>query len=107
MVFLHARACSSQPTLSYHVNDVLCKCLIHVICGQTVVIYRKWLFLKRNFFDLLIYDFPKLVMCKLSRSFLVPYKYAVHFQIRELYCMCLEKNIWDSEEYASVLQLLR
>ncbi|MXQ88706.1 hypothetical protein E5288_WYG003329 [Bos mutus] len=46
------------------------------------------------------------VMCKL-RSFLVPHKYAVHFQIRELYCMCLEKNIWDSEEYASVLQLLR
>ncbi|XP_023364750.1 origin recognition complex subunit 3 isoform X4 [Otolemur garnettii] len=28
-------------------------------------------------------------------------------KIRELYCMCLEKNIWDSEEYASALQLLR
>nr|XP_039323713.1 origin recognition complex subunit 3 isoform X3 [Saimiri boliviensis boliviensis] len=28
-------------------------------------------------------------------------------KIRELYCTCLEKNIWDSEEYASVLQLLR
>nr|XP_058939109.1 origin recognition complex subunit 3 isoform X1 [Kogia breviceps] len=32
---------------------------------------------------------------------------AVHFQIRELYCTCLEKSIWDSEEYASALQLLR
>ncbi|XP_037698780.1 origin recognition complex subunit 3 isoform X3 [Choloepus didactylus] len=28
-------------------------------------------------------------------------------KIRELYCTCLEKNIWDSEEYASALQLLR
>ncbi|XP_032957053.1 origin recognition complex subunit 3 isoform X2 [Rhinolophus ferrumequinum] len=28
-------------------------------------------------------------------------------QIRELYCTCLEKNIWESEEYASALQLLR
>ncbi|XP_074189381.1 origin recognition complex subunit 3 isoform X2 [Rhinolophus sinicus] len=28
-------------------------------------------------------------------------------QIRELYCTCLEKNIWESEEYASSLQLLR
>ncbi|XP_005684753.2 PREDICTED: origin recognition complex subunit 3 isoform X1 [Capra hircus] len=34
-------------------------------------------------------------------------KYPLGRQIRELYCMCLEKNIWDSEEYASVLQLLR
>ncbi|XP_003803474.1 origin recognition complex subunit 3 isoform X2 [Otolemur garnettii] len=34
-------------------------------------------------------------------------KYPLGRQIRELYCMCLEKNIWDSEEYASALQLLR
>ncbi|XP_005210952.1 origin recognition complex subunit 3 isoform X5 [Bos taurus] len=34
-------------------------------------------------------------------------KYPLGRQIRELYCMCLEKSIWDSEEYASVLQLLR
>nr|XP_028703205.1 origin recognition complex subunit 3 isoform X8 [Macaca mulatta] len=34
-------------------------------------------------------------------------KYPLGRQIRELYCTCLEKNIWDSEEYASVLQLLR
>ncbi|KAG8524489.1 Origin recognition complex subunit 3, partial [Galemys pyrenaicus] len=33
-------------------------------------------------------------------------KYPLGRQIRELYCMCLEKNIWDSEEYASALQLL-
>ncbi|KAM5257183.1 origin recognition complex subunit 3 [Ctenodactylus gundi] len=34
-------------------------------------------------------------------------KYPLGRQIRELYCTCLEKNVWDSEEYASVLQLLR
>nr|XP_012606345.1 origin recognition complex subunit 3 isoform X2 [Microcebus murinus] len=34
-------------------------------------------------------------------------KYPLGRQIRELYCICLEKNIWDSEEYASALQLLR
>ncbi|XP_006902095.1 PREDICTED: origin recognition complex subunit 3 isoform X2 [Elephantulus edwardii] len=34
-------------------------------------------------------------------------KYPLGRQIRELYCTCLEKNIWDSEEYASLLQLLR
>ncbi|XP_053447804.1 origin recognition complex subunit 3 isoform X5 [Nycticebus coucang] len=34
-------------------------------------------------------------------------KYPLGRQIRELYCMCLEKNIWDSEEYVSALQLLR
>ncbi|XP_036105235.1 origin recognition complex subunit 3 isoform X2 [Molossus molossus] len=34
-------------------------------------------------------------------------KYPLGRQIRELYCMCLEKNVWDSEEYVSALQLLR
>ncbi|XP_012606345.2 origin recognition complex subunit 3 isoform X2 [Microcebus murinus] len=34
-------------------------------------------------------------------------KYPLGRQIRELYCICLEKNIWVSEEYASALQLLR
>ncbi|XP_026946634.1 origin recognition complex subunit 3 isoform X2 [Sagmatias obliquidens] len=34
-------------------------------------------------------------------------KYPLGRQIRELYCTCLEKNIRDSEEYASALQLLR
>ncbi|XP_029800598.1 origin recognition complex subunit 3 isoform X1 [Suricata suricatta] len=34
-------------------------------------------------------------------------KYPLGRQIRELYCTCLEKNIWDSEEYESALQLLR
>ncbi|CAI9164352.1 unnamed protein product [Rangifer tarandus platyrhynchus] len=34
-------------------------------------------------------------------------KYPLGRQVRELYCACLEKNVWDSEEYASVLQLLR
>uniref|UniRef100_A0A2K5PS50 Origin recognition complex subunit 3 n=1 Tax=Cebus imitator TaxID=2715852 RepID=A0A2K5PS50_CEBIM len=34
-------------------------------------------------------------------------KHPLGRQIRELCCTCLEKNIWDSEEYASVLQLLR
>ncbi|XP_019517250.1 PREDICTED: origin recognition complex subunit 3 isoform X2 [Hipposideros armiger] len=34
-------------------------------------------------------------------------KYPLGRQIRELYCTCLENNIWESEEYASALQLLR
>ncbi|XP_060229431.1 origin recognition complex subunit 3 isoform X2 [Meriones unguiculatus] len=34
-------------------------------------------------------------------------KYPLGRQIRELYCTCLEQKIWDSEEYASALQLLR
>ncbi|XP_031222263.1 origin recognition complex subunit 3 isoform X1 [Mastomys coucha] len=34
-------------------------------------------------------------------------KYPLGRQIRELHCTCLEKKIWDSEEYASALQLLR
>ncbi|XP_028903047.1 origin recognition complex subunit 3 isoform X1 [Ornithorhynchus anatinus] len=34
-------------------------------------------------------------------------KYPLGRQIRELHCACLEKNIWESQEYASALQLLR
>ncbi|XP_020734787.1 origin recognition complex subunit 3 isoform X4 [Odocoileus virginianus] len=34
-------------------------------------------------------------------------KYPLGRQVRELYCACLEKSVWGSEEYASVLQLLR
>ncbi|XP_071998082.1 origin recognition complex subunit 3 isoform X1 [Engystomops pustulosus] len=34
-------------------------------------------------------------------------KYPLGKQIRELYCACLEKNIWDTEEYSSALNLLR
>ncbi|KAG8582190.1 hypothetical protein GDO81_007949 [Engystomops pustulosus] len=30
-----------------------------------------------------------------------------YLKIRELYCACLEKNIWDTEEYSSALNLLR
>ncbi|XP_013207310.1 origin recognition complex subunit 3 isoform X2 [Microtus ochrogaster] len=34
-------------------------------------------------------------------------KYPLGRQIRELYCTCLDDNVWDSEEYTSALQLLR
>ncbi|XP_069829657.1 origin recognition complex subunit 3 isoform X2 [Dendropsophus ebraccatus] len=34
-------------------------------------------------------------------------KYPLGKQIRELYCACLEKNIWDTEDYKSALDLLR
>ncbi|XP_058516891.1 origin recognition complex subunit 3 isoform X2 [Ochotona princeps] len=34
-------------------------------------------------------------------------KYPLGRQIRELYCACLERNIWHSKEYSSALQLLR
>ncbi|XP_066461309.1 origin recognition complex subunit 3 isoform X2 [Eleutherodactylus coqui] len=34
-------------------------------------------------------------------------KFPLGKQIRELYCTCLEKNIWDTEEYNSALALLR
>ncbi|XP_078011371.1 origin recognition complex subunit 3 isoform X3 [Phascolarctos cinereus] len=34
-------------------------------------------------------------------------KYPLGRQIRELYCACLEKNIWESQEYEPILQLLR
>ncbi|XP_006870690.1 PREDICTED: origin recognition complex subunit 3 [Chrysochloris asiatica] len=34
-------------------------------------------------------------------------KYPLGRQIRELYCTCLEKSVWDSEEYVSAFQLLR
>ncbi|XP_075718244.1 origin recognition complex subunit 3 isoform X2 [Rhinoderma darwinii] len=34
-------------------------------------------------------------------------KYPLGKQIRELYCACLEKKIWDTEEYNSALNLLR
>ncbi|XP_075058852.1 origin recognition complex subunit 3 [Mixophyes fleayi] len=34
-------------------------------------------------------------------------KYPLGKQIRELYCACLERNVWDTEEYNSALQLLR
>uniref|UniRef100_F6PVJ1 Origin recognition complex subunit 3 n=1 Tax=Monodelphis domestica TaxID=13616 RepID=F6PVJ1_MONDO len=34
-------------------------------------------------------------------------KYPLGRQIRELYCACLEKNIWESQEYEPALQLLR
>ncbi|XP_056422049.1 origin recognition complex subunit 3 isoform X2 [Hyla sarda] len=34
-------------------------------------------------------------------------KYPLGKQIRELYCACLEKNIWETEDYKSALNLLR
>ncbi|KAM3930599.1 origin recognition complex subunit 3 [Leptodactylus fuscus] len=34
-------------------------------------------------------------------------KYPLGKQIRELYCACLEKNIWETEDYISALNLLR
>ncbi|KAM9317149.1 origin recognition complex subunit 3 [Gastrophryne carolinensis] len=33
-------------------------------------------------------------------------KYPLGKQIRELYCACLEKNVWETEDYSSALQLL-
>ncbi|KAM4772025.1 origin recognition complex subunit 3 [Rhinophrynus dorsalis] len=34
-------------------------------------------------------------------------KYPLGKQIRELYCTCLEKNVWETEDYNSALVLLR
>ncbi|XP_013986718.2 origin recognition complex subunit 3 [Salmo salar] len=34
-------------------------------------------------------------------------KYPLGKQIRELHISCLEKNVWENEEYASAMQLLR
>ncbi|KAM5163315.1 origin recognition complex subunit 3 [Mantella aurantiaca] len=34
-------------------------------------------------------------------------KYPLGKQIRELYCSCLEKKVWETEDYMSALQLLR
>uniref|UniRef100_A0A4W5LVV0 Origin recognition complex subunit 3 n=1 Tax=Hucho hucho TaxID=62062 RepID=A0A4W5LVV0_9TELE len=34
-------------------------------------------------------------------------KYPLGKQIRELHICCLEKNVWENEEYASAMQLLR
>ncbi|XP_068087230.1 origin recognition complex subunit 3 [Hyperolius riggenbachi] len=34
-------------------------------------------------------------------------KYPLGKQIRELYCTCLEKKVWETEDYSSALQLLR
>ncbi|XP_030051502.1 origin recognition complex subunit 3 [Microcaecilia unicolor] len=34
-------------------------------------------------------------------------KYPLGKQIRELHCACMEKNVWESEEYMSAFQLLR
>uniref|UniRef100_A0A667X358 Origin recognition complex subunit 3 n=1 Tax=Myripristis murdjan TaxID=586833 RepID=A0A667X358_9TELE len=34
-------------------------------------------------------------------------KYPLGKQIRELYILCLEKNVWENEEYQSAMQLLR
>ncbi|KAJ6665801.1 hypothetical protein lerEdw1_001273 [Lerista edwardsae] len=34
-------------------------------------------------------------------------KYPLGKQIRELHCACLEKKVWETEEYESVLQLVR
>ncbi|XP_062980963.1 origin recognition complex subunit 3 [Elgaria multicarinata webbii] len=34
-------------------------------------------------------------------------KYPLGKQIRELYCACLEKRVWETEEYESAIQLVR
>ncbi|XP_060608989.2 origin recognition complex subunit 3 [Anolis sagrei] len=34
-------------------------------------------------------------------------KYPLGKQIRELYCECLEKKVWETEEYESAIQLVR
>ncbi|XP_058031311.1 origin recognition complex subunit 3 isoform X1 [Ahaetulla prasina] len=34
-------------------------------------------------------------------------KYPLGKQIRELYCACLEKSVWEREEYESAMQLVR
>ncbi|XP_034965310.1 origin recognition complex subunit 3 isoform X1 [Zootoca vivipara] len=34
-------------------------------------------------------------------------KYPLGKQIRELYCTCLEKKVWETEEYESAIQLVR
>ncbi|XP_020645859.1 origin recognition complex subunit 3 isoform X1 [Pogona vitticeps] len=34
-------------------------------------------------------------------------KYPLGKQIRELYCACLEKSVWETEEYESAIQLVR
>ncbi|XP_044277636.1 origin recognition complex subunit 3 [Varanus komodoensis] len=34
-------------------------------------------------------------------------KYPLGKQIRELYCACLEKKVWETEEYESAMQLVR
>ncbi|XP_062836923.1 origin recognition complex subunit 3 isoform X1 [Anolis carolinensis] len=34
-------------------------------------------------------------------------KYPLGKQIRELYCACLEKKVWETEEYESAIQLVR
>lgn len=97
---------SNIVSFSLYANQVLTKTDPCDICQFCCPLKKMVVFNNPNFLTVYV-DFVKLVVCQFSTSLLVPHKCAIHLQIRELYCTCLEKNIWDSEEYASALQLLR
>ncbi|XP_069462488.1 origin recognition complex subunit 3 isoform X2 [Ambystoma mexicanum] len=58
--------------------------------------------------DLHVYhkNYIPVLRCLHSFTSILP-KYPLGKQIRELFCSCLEKCIWEAEEYASAFQLLR
>ncbi|KAM4042172.1 origin recognition complex subunit 3 isoform 1-T3 [Anomaloglossus baeobatrachus] len=64
--------------------------------------------IKKFLKDLHMYheNFIPVLRCLHSFTCILP-KYPLGKQIRELYCACLEKNIWDTEDYKSALSLLR
>ncbi|XP_069582485.1 origin recognition complex subunit 3 isoform X1 [Ranitomeya imitator] len=51
-------------------------------------------------------NFIPVLRCLHNFTCILP-KYPLGKQIRELYCACLERNIWDTEDYNSALNLLR
>lgn len=58
--------------------------------------------------DMHIYheNYIPVLRCLHSFTSILP-KYPLGKQIRELHCTCMEKDVWESEEYASAFQLLR
>nr|DBA26491.1 TPA: hypothetical protein GDO54_010740 [Pyxicephalus adspersus] len=51
-------------------------------------------------------NFIPVLRCLHQFTCILP-KYPLGKQIRELYCACLEKKVWETEDYISALQLLR
>ncbi|KAL6092379.1 hypothetical protein STEG23_016460 [Scotinomys teguina] len=92
------------PSFRRYVEKQASEKQVALLTNETVLKEETQLLLE----DLHVYHMNYFLVLRCLHSFTssLP-KYPLGRQIRELYCTCLEKNIWDSEEYASALQLLR
>ncbi|KYO27949.1 origin recognition complex subunit 3 isoform X1 [Alligator mississippiensis] len=94
----------SLPSFRRYVESQVSEKQIALLTEDNFVKEVTWILLE----DLHIYHenyFPVLKCLHIFTSSLP--KYPLGKQIRELHCACLEKRVWETEEYESALQLVR